>query len=120
MSMQLSTMLATWAPRRDADDWVLGTVFKTEGSSYRKPGAMTLISAEGAQLGLLSGGCLEADIRLNARKVMSSGLPLTCFLGICFVSFDLSCCGSYHLIDSGYCVSFRSLLTDVLLSLCHF
>ena len=77
MSMQLSTMLATWAPRRDADDWVLGTVFKTEGSSYRKPGAMTLISAEGAQLGLLSGGCLEADIRLNARKVMSSGLPLT-------------------------------------------
>ena len=59
------------------EDWVLGTVFKTEGSSYRKPGAMTLISAEGAQLGLLSGGCLEADIRLNARKVMSSGLPLT-------------------------------------------
>lgn len=76
MTMQLSAMLSTWSSKRDSDDWVLGTVFKTEGSSYRKPGAMSLISSGGEQLGLLSGGCLEADIRLNARKVMTSGVPL--------------------------------------------
>ena len=76
MTMQLSAMLSTWAPKRDSEDWVLGTVFKTEGSSYRKPGAMSLISSGGDQLGLLSGGCLEADIRLNARKVMASGIPV--------------------------------------------
>ena len=76
MTMQLAAMLSTWSGTRDSEDWVLGTVFKTEGSSYRKPGAMSLISSEGKQLGLLSGGCLEADIRLNARKVMASGIPL--------------------------------------------
>lgn len=76
MTMQLSAMLSTWAPKRDSEDWILGTVFKTEGSSYRKPGAMSLISSGGDQLGLLSGGCLEADIRLNARKVMASGIPV--------------------------------------------
>ena len=37
---------------------------------------MSLISSGGDQLGLLSGGCLEADIRLNARKVMASGIPV--------------------------------------------
>ena len=76
MTMQLAAMLSRWLPKRDNEDWVLGTVFKTEGSSYRKPGAMSLISSGGEQLGLLSGGCLEADIRLNARKVMASGVPL--------------------------------------------
>lgn len=76
MTMQLSAMLSTWSPKRDREEWVLGTVFKTEGSSYRKPGAMSLISSGGDQLGLLSGGCLEADIRLNARKVMASGIPV--------------------------------------------
>ncbi|MCH1603124.1 MAG: XdhC family protein, partial [Luminiphilus sp.] len=73
MTMQLAAMLSRWAPQRDAEEWILGTVYKTEGSSYRKPGAMSLISSGGDQLGLLSGGCLEADIRLNARKVMASG-----------------------------------------------
>ena len=38
---------------------------------------MSLIGSEGAQLGLLSGGCLEADVRLNARKVMSGGKALS-------------------------------------------
>ena len=76
MTMQLAAMLSRWAPQRDAEEWILGTVYKTEGSSYRKPGAMSLISSGGDQLGLLSGGCLEADIRLNARKVMASGVPV--------------------------------------------
>jgi xanthine dehydrogenase accessory factor len=76
MTMQLAAMLSGWTPQRDAEEWILGTVYKTEGSSYRKPGAMSLISSGGDQLGLLSGGCLEADIRLNARKVMASGVPV--------------------------------------------
>ena len=76
MTMQLAAMLSRWAPQRDAEEWILGTVYKTEGSSYRKPGAISLISSGGEQLGLLSGGCLEADIRLNARKVMASGVPV--------------------------------------------
>ncbi|MDA9915760.1 XdhC family protein, partial [Luminiphilus sp.] len=73
--MQLANMLTQWRVNRDSHEWVLGTVYKTEGSSYRKPGAMSLIGSGGQQLGLLSGGCLEADIRLNARKVMATGVP---------------------------------------------
>ena len=68
MTMQLAAMLSRWLPKRDNEDWVLGTVFKTEGPSYRKPGAMSLISSGGEQLGLLSGGC-----RFVRRRVRTCG-----------------------------------------------
>ena len=73
MSNQLNALLNTWADARDDTDWVLGTVYKTEGSAYRKAGAMMLINGYGQQFGLLSGGFLEADIVRNARKVMQTG-----------------------------------------------
>lgn len=52
-----------------AADWVSATVVSKYRSSYRLPGAMLLVGPEGHSYGLVSGGCLEADIRLNARKV---------------------------------------------------
>ena len=36
---------------------------------------MVLFNSEGQQFGLLSGGCLESDIKLNARKVMQDNQP---------------------------------------------
>ncbi len=48
----------------------LATVVSTAGSTYRKPGARMLIHADGSYLGLLSGGCLEADLQLHAREVI--------------------------------------------------
>lgn len=69
----MNALLNTWANSRDDTDWVLGTVYKIEGSAYRKAGAMMLINGYGQQLGLLSGGCLEADIVRHARKVMQTG-----------------------------------------------
>ncbi|WP_115720137.1 XdhC family protein [Gallaecimonas mangrovi] len=76
MTNQLSALLAAWH-RQKSQDWVLGTVFKTEGSAYRKAGAMMLINGQGEHFGLLSGGCLEADIVVKARKVMLSGQATT-------------------------------------------
>ncbi|NIZ03317.1 XdhC family protein [Thalassospira lucentensis] len=73
MSHQLSEMLNIWWSGRDETEWVLGTVYRTEGSAYRKAGAMMLIDGHGQQHGLLSGGCLEADIVRNARKAMVMG-----------------------------------------------
>lgn len=73
MSNHLSSLLNAWTQDRDATDWVLGTVYRTEGSAYRKAGAMMLFDGFGRQFGLLSGGCLEADIMLHARKVMHTG-----------------------------------------------
>ena len=54
---------------------VLATVVATAGSTYRKPGARMLIMADGGYLGLLSGGCLEADLKLHSLEVLQSGLP---------------------------------------------
>jgi xanthine dehydrogenase accessory factor len=54
---------------------VLATVVATAGSTYRKPGARMLIMADGSYLGLLSGGCLEADLKLHSFEVLQSGRP---------------------------------------------
>jgi xanthine/CO dehydrogenase XdhC/CoxF family maturation factor len=48
----------------------LATVVATAGSTYQKPGARMLIYADGSYLGLLSGGCLEADLQLHAQEVI--------------------------------------------------
>jgi xanthine dehydrogenase accessory factor len=52
---------------------VLATVVATAGSTYRKPGARMAFLADGSYLGLLSGGCLEADLKLHAQEVLESG-----------------------------------------------
>lgn len=52
---------------------VLATVVKTEGSTYRKPGAMMFVPEAGDPLGLLSGGCLEDIIANEAREVGRHG-----------------------------------------------
>lgn len=41
---------------------VLATVVRTEGSSYRLPGARLLLAEDGRRAGGVSGGCLEDDI----------------------------------------------------------
>src|SRR6188474_1839215 len=52
---------------------VLATVIRTGGSTYAKPGAQMLIAGDGEYAGLLSGGCLEGDLREHARDVAASG-----------------------------------------------
>jgi xanthine/CO dehydrogenase XdhC/CoxF family maturation factor len=54
---------------------VLATLVATAGSTYRKPGARMLILADGRIFGLLSGGCLEADLNAHAHEVLDSGRP---------------------------------------------
>jgi xanthine/CO dehydrogenase XdhC/CoxF family maturation factor len=51
----------------------LGILVHTVGSTYRKPGAMLLIAGDGGYAGLISGGCLEGDLRERARSVMETG-----------------------------------------------
>ena len=59
---------------RDTSGRVLATLVATAGSTYRKPGARMLVMADGSYHGLLSGGCLEADLALHARAVLDSGI----------------------------------------------
>lgn len=66
-------LLSRWLPVKDQANWVLGAVVNTRGSVYRKTGALMLLSDAGHQLGLLSGGCIESDLLLQARKVIALG-----------------------------------------------
>jgi xanthine dehydrogenase accessory factor len=62
--------------RRDRAPLVLATVIETIGSTYRKAGAQMLIAADSSAAGLLSGGCLEADLMERARSVIDTGRAL--------------------------------------------
>jgi xanthine dehydrogenase accessory factor len=53
----------------------LATVIHIDGSAYRRPGAKMLVLDDGAMLGSISGGCLEADVREVALAVMRGGEP---------------------------------------------
>jgi xanthine/CO dehydrogenase XdhC/CoxF family maturation factor len=57
----------------EARPFVLATILATAGSTYRKAGTQMLITAAGEARGLLSGGCLEADLVEHAREVLASG-----------------------------------------------
>ncbi|MFO0677301.1 MAG: NTP transferase domain-containing protein [Polyangiaceae bacterium] len=48
---------------------VLATLVRTEGSTYRKPGARAILGARGDVTGLVSGGCLEADLASHALRM---------------------------------------------------
>lgn len=55
--------------------YILATVVQTSGSVYRGPGTRMLIEADLQSLGTISGGCLEGDVRENARAVFADGQP---------------------------------------------
>ena len=103
MHLGLSALLEFYRIHQADEALVLGTVIATEGSTYRKPGAMMLIARGGSYQGLISGGCLEADLATHANQVfadgkarkvcydMSEGDDFACGLG-------LGCDGIIHLL----------------------
>jgi xanthine/CO dehydrogenase XdhC/CoxF family maturation factor len=78
----IPALLDFYRKHRDEDSLVLATIIATEGSTYRKPGAMMLISREGAFEGMISGGCLEGDLLHHAAQVFSTGETV-------FVTYDM-------------------------------
>lgn len=54
---------------------VAATIVNTLGSSYRRPGARLLLERDGFVTGVLSGGCLEADLIERAKAVRASNRP---------------------------------------------
>ncbi len=48
---------------------VLATVVRVEGSAYRRPGARMFFPDGGTPVGLVSGGCLEADLAERAAAL---------------------------------------------------
>jgi xanthine/CO dehydrogenase XdhC/CoxF family maturation factor len=64
----LYRLLCHWQQYKVQYQWILATVIEVIGSSYRKPGAMMLINDQGRYFGLISGGCLEADVMRQAQR----------------------------------------------------
>ncbi len=54
---------------------VMATVLSTAGSTYAKTGARVLLGPDGGASGILSGGCLEADLRERAARVLALDRP---------------------------------------------
>ncbi|MHA6488606.1 XdhC family protein [Bacillus cabrialesii] len=65
------------ALREDRDEAVLATIVQVEGSAYRKAGASMLFKKNGERVGLLSGGCVEEDLR---HRISELGDQLTSVL----------------------------------------
>lgn len=61
----------------DAGESVLATLATVEGSSYRRPGARLLLTSDGRRFGSISGGCLEEDVLVRARRVLATGTAET-------------------------------------------
>jgi len=80
---QLGPLLPLFDRERTAGNALaVGILVHTAGSTYRKPGALMLIAGNGDYSGLLSGGCLEGDLRQHAHSVIETGEPR-------IVSYDL-------------------------------
>lgn len=53
--------------------FTLCAVVNCAGSTYRKPGALALVSGN-SRLGVISGGCLESDLEVAARAALAEKL----------------------------------------------
>jgi xanthine dehydrogenase accessory factor len=70
----LARILALWRELEAAGaDYVLATVVAVQGPSYRKPGALMLLTADGRRAGMVSGGCLEAQVASRAWWLTANG-----------------------------------------------
>ncbi|HEX2178162.1 MAG TPA: XdhC family protein [Actinomycetota bacterium] len=69
--------------RSRGEKMALATVVASRGSTYRRPGARLLVAESGDLIGNISGGCLDNDIRREAREVMAGK-------GARIVDFDLT------------------------------
>ena len=63
------------ALRYGGGDTALAIITRTQGPSYRSPGAIMAIDAAGTTTGSLSSGCIEADLVRHARLALVRGEP---------------------------------------------
>lgn len=71
----LAVLEAARAHRDQGQAFALALVTDTEGSTYRKAGALALVAGNGQRTGTLSGGCLEPALEALAARVIASGVP---------------------------------------------
>ncbi len=115
MTMERRQIVELW--RNGAPEGaVLVTLVRTEGSSYRRPGARLLVAAGAARsAGMLSGGCLEAEVVRKAPWLVKEGARVerysTLFDDTAEIPFGLGCGGTVELLfESADAPAGRALL----------
>ncbi|HMF75781.1 MAG TPA: XdhC family protein [Bryobacteraceae bacterium] len=108
---ELEQILQLWeTATAGGESAILATVVKTQGSSYRLPGARMLLTKLGQYAGSISGGCLEADLLKKAWWLTENGPAIrrydtTSEGEIASDAFGLGCNGIVHVllerVDSG-------------------
>src|SRR6201987_6477322 len=80
----------------------LATLVKTQGSSYRGPGARLLLGVQNEYAGTISGGCLEAEVVRKATWLVRGGAVVerysTLFDDTAEVPYGLGCGGVVDLL----------------------
>lgn len=71
--LDLIPSLATWAPALAGQPFAVATIVRASGSVPRPVGTSMLVSADGAVLGSLSGGCVEGAVVAAALESMDDG-----------------------------------------------
>src|SRR5688572_33285636 len=59
--------------RLDGTPYLVATVVRGSGSSYRRPGARMLVAGERWIAGCVSGGCLEGDVMVRGAHRCRDG-----------------------------------------------
>ena len=103
MHLGTAALLKFYAEHRNDKSLVLVTIIGTAGSTYRKTGAMMLISSSHEYVGMISGGCLEGDLLHHADEVFASGqarkVTYDMHAGDDLVwSLGIGCDGTIHLL----------------------
>jgi xanthine dehydrogenase accessory factor len=68
--------------RSEGKSGALATIVSTKGSTPREIGAKMLILEDGKFLGSVGGGCMEAEVWQEAKKVMAEDRPKTIHLDL--------------------------------------
>lgn len=89
-------VLTQWLTWHAAGGAALVIVTGTEGGAVRSPGALMAVSSSGAIAGYISGGCIDADVALQAENALRDGKPrrLRYGAGSPFTDLPLPCGGS--------------------------
>lgn len=83
----------------DPDQAVLAVITGVVGASYRKPGTMMALFADGRTAGSLTNGCIEGDLALHAAEALRSGRPghLRYGAGSAYFDIRLPCGGGLQI-----------------------
>jgi xanthine/CO dehydrogenase XdhC/CoxF family maturation factor len=101
---------------------VLVTLVRTEGSSYRRPGARLLLNEDGEYAGTISGGCLESEVIRKAAWMVRDGARVerysTMFDDTAEIPFGLGCGGVVDLllerVETAECMALMKAMEDAL------